>query len=78
LWTGPKVAQWMGGRTGRTIHPQRGWASRSRCPVLVTTKPTPSSKSCSSASCQNRSDRSSTPILTPRWKSGRWMSIVWA
>src|SRR5260221_2402282 len=25
LWTGPKVAQWMGGQTGRTIHPQRGW-----------------------------------------------------
>jgi hypothetical protein len=40
----------MGGRTGRTIHPQRGWASRSRCPVLVTTKPTPESLSCSSAS----------------------------
>jgi hypothetical protein len=27
-----------------------GWASRSRCPVLVTTKPTPPGKSCSSAS----------------------------
>lgn len=46
----------MGGRTGRTIHPSAagsissGWASRSRCPVLVTTKPTLSSKSCSSAS----------------------------
>lgn len=25
LWTGPKVAYWMGEQTGRKIHPQRGW-----------------------------------------------------
>ena len=25
LWTGPKVAQWMSGQTGRKVHPQRGW-----------------------------------------------------
>jgi transposase len=25
LWTGPKIARWMGERLGRTIHPQRGW-----------------------------------------------------
>jgi len=25
LWTGPKVAYWMDGQTGRKIHPQRGW-----------------------------------------------------
>jgi transposase len=25
LWTGPKVAAWMGERLGRPIHPQRGW-----------------------------------------------------
>src|SRR5919199_1356693 len=25
LWTGPKVAAWMGGRLGREVWPQRGW-----------------------------------------------------
>jgi transposase len=25
LWTGPKIARWMGEQLGRTIHPQRGW-----------------------------------------------------
>jgi len=25
LWTGPKVARWMGEQLGQTIHPQRGW-----------------------------------------------------
>src|SRR5207248_7881503 len=25
LWTGPKVAAWMGARLGRRIWPQRGW-----------------------------------------------------
>ena len=25
LWTGPKVAHWMSGQTGRKIHAQRGW-----------------------------------------------------
>ncbi len=25
LWTGPKVAHWMGKQLGRTVHPQRGW-----------------------------------------------------
>jgi transposase len=25
LWTGPKIARWMGVQLGRTIHPQRGW-----------------------------------------------------
>ncbi len=25
LWTGPKVALWMGEQTGRNIRPQRGW-----------------------------------------------------
>ena len=25
LWTGPKVAAWMGARLGRKIWPQRGW-----------------------------------------------------
>ena len=27
LWTGPKVAAWIGRETGRAhVHPQRGWA----------------------------------------------------
>jgi transposase len=25
LWTGPKVAAWMGARLGRAVWPQRGW-----------------------------------------------------
>jgi len=25
LWTGPKVAAWMGARLGREVWPQRGW-----------------------------------------------------
>src|SRR4051812_45284890 len=25
LWTGPKVAAWMGARLGRKVWPQRGW-----------------------------------------------------
>ena len=25
LWTGPKVARWMGARLGREVWPQRGW-----------------------------------------------------
>jgi transposase len=25
LWSGPKVAAWMGAKTGRSVHPQRGW-----------------------------------------------------
>ena len=25
LWTGPKVAAWMGARLGRRVWPQRGW-----------------------------------------------------
>lgn len=25
LWTGPKVAAWMGARLGRQVWPQRGW-----------------------------------------------------
>jgi transposase len=25
LWTGPKVARWMGARLGRKVWPQRGW-----------------------------------------------------
>ena len=25
LWTGPKVALWIKERTGREVHPQRGW-----------------------------------------------------
>lgn len=25
LWTGPKVAQWMGEQIGHPVHPQRGW-----------------------------------------------------
>ncbi len=25
LWTGPKVAAWMGARLGQKVWPQRGW-----------------------------------------------------
>lgn len=25
LWSGPKVAAWIAARTGRKVHPQRGW-----------------------------------------------------
>jgi transposase len=25
LWSGPKVAAWMGAKTGQAVHPQRGW-----------------------------------------------------
>jgi transposase len=25
LWSGPKVAQWMGAQIGHTVYPQRGW-----------------------------------------------------
>lgn len=25
LWSGPKVARWMGEQLGRKVHPQRGW-----------------------------------------------------
>lgn len=67
----------MGGRTGRTIHPQRGWEYLKRLGFSLQVprprhhKADPSSKSCSSVSCQSRSDRSSTPILTPRWNGWR-------
>jgi transposase len=30
LWTGPKVAHWMGDQLGRAVHPQRGWDSLKR------------------------------------------------
>src|SRR5215469_9197348 len=30
LWTGPKVAFWMGKQLGRTLHPQRGWEALKR------------------------------------------------
>jgi hypothetical protein len=24
-WTGPKVAEWIAAKTGKTVHRQRGW-----------------------------------------------------
>src|SRR5215472_5749145 len=30
LWTGPKVATWMGEQLGRKVHPQRGWEALKR------------------------------------------------
>jgi transposase len=30
LWTGPKVAVWMGEQLGRKVHPQRGWEALKR------------------------------------------------
>lgn len=77
LWSGPKVARWMGERLGRRVHPQRGWDYLRRLGFRLKV-PRPSHASADPeaqeafkrGASQRRSSGSNESTRTRRWRSG--------
>lgn len=64
LWTGPKVAAWMGGRLGRAVAPQRGW-EQLRALGMTVQRPRPR-ETRADAAAQAAFKKGGSPPRSPR------------